>query len=119
MRSEKRIKPFMNHLIKEWEKSPDQRFGQFLINQGLVADDVKTWHAEISDYPLSHEVMREIQTWGTYGKDRKEKMKDVFIKDLETDHIEAIIKTQSHISKELKTVLEDELIFRKTKEKKK
>ncbi|MEK6881635.1 MAG: hypothetical protein AABY22_18590 [Nanoarchaeota archaeon] len=36
----------MNKLIKIWEQTPDQRFGQFLINQGIVEDNLKFWQLE-------------------------------------------------------------------------
>ncbi len=114
MRSKKRIKPFMKWLTKEWENSPDLRFGQFLINKGIVEDGIRTWNAEIIDYPLSHEVIREIQTWGTNGPGGTMKRKDIFLKDLLTDHIKAILKTQKHIKgTKLEKILKEELKFRK------
>ena len=106
MRSPKRIKPFMKWLTTEWEKNPDLRFGQMLINEGIVMDDIRTWSMEISTYPLPHENMREVQTWGSRGK-------DVFIKDLDTDHIKAILETQNHIKDtSLERVLVKELNHR-------
>lgn len=123
MRSKKRIKSFLRWLEKEWEASPDLRFGQLLINLGIVTDDIRTWNAEVIDYPLPHEVMREIQTWGTKQKYKNHKdefigvvRKDIFIKDLDTDHIKAILKTQTHIQDtNLEKILKQELKFRKKK----
>jgi len=108
MRSKKRIKPFMKWLTKEWENSPDLRFGQFLINKGIVDDGIH-WHTEISQYPIPHKVMREIQTWGSKGR-------DIFIKDLDIEHIKAILKTQTHIQDtSLEKILKAELKFKKKK----
>ena len=116
MRPVERIVPFMKWLEQEWLDSPDQRFGQLLINLGLVEDDLWTWTREISDYPIPHEYIREIQTWGTYGsimdKHCFRDFRRVKIKDLDFDHIIAILETQNHISKELKTILEVELSLR-------
>ena len=98
----------------EWKKSPDQRFGQLLINLGLVSDSMKFWNTEIVDLPIPHEAIREIQTWGTYGKDRKS-YKELYIKDLETDHIKNILKTQKHLSDNFIGVLKNEIKFRKKK----
>lgn len=115
-RSKKRIKPFMKYLEKKWLESPDLRFGQFLINEGIVSDDIRTWSLEISDYPIPHEVMREIQTWDK----RLEcwKVKDIFIKDLDTDHIVAILKTQFHIKDtKIEIILKNEMKFRKKNKK--
>ena len=58
----------MKLLTDMWEESPDLRFGQFLINTGLVADEMVTWQSEMLDYGIVHEHLREIQTWRTNGK---------------------------------------------------
>ena len=80
MRSKKRIKPFMKLLTELWEESPDLRFGQFLINLGIVADDMRTWSSELSDYRICHEEIRKIHTWGKKTKNGLGH-KDVLIKD--------------------------------------
>jgi len=50
MRDEKRIDRILG-LIKElWEKSPDQRFGQLMINLGVFKDSLRVWVEE--DYEL-------------------------------------------------------------------
>ena len=104
----------MEWLTKEWEKNPEYRFGQFLINLGIVPDDMDLWRRDISDYDFTHEVLREIQTWGTLGKDIDEERKYVQIKYLSTDHIKAILKTEKHIfDTKLHKILKDELVFRK------
>jgi len=114
MRNVNRIKPFMEWVTREWEKSPDQRFGQFLINQGLAEDSIGLWQTDISDYEFKHEVLREIQTWGTFGKEQDSERKQVLIKNLDTDHIKKILETQNHIfDTKLHKILKDELEFRK------
>lgn len=45
MRDPKRIKTILNLLEEVWVKTPDQRFGQFMINNGLM-DDGRLWHIE-------------------------------------------------------------------------
>lgn len=45
----------------------------------------------------SHEEIREVFTWGTYGKDGKQPRTEVKLKDMSTEHIEAILLTQKHI----------------------
>ena len=99
----------------EWKKSLDQRLSQLLINLGLIQDNVRDWNTEISDLPIPHEIIRNIQTWGTNGKGGKSKYKEVYIKDLETDHIKMIIKTQKHLSDNFICVLKNEIKFRKNK----
>lgn len=46
MRDIKRIDRILDMLKEEWKKSPDQRFYQFLINNGLMNDDFHFWHIE-------------------------------------------------------------------------
>lgn len=57
--------------------------------------------------------IREHATWGTYGKSGKEKLKRVLIKDLTTEHIEAILETQLGLSEVLKSIFKMELEYRK------
>ena len=35
MRDPKRIRPFLDELAHVWEKHPDMRFGQLLVNMGF------------------------------------------------------------------------------------
>ena len=66
-----------------------------------------------SDDP--HDKIREAFCWGTRGKGGMQPVKYVPLKDLDTDHIEAIIKTQLHISETIRNVFTDELILRGNK----
>jgi len=35
--------------------------------------------------------------WGTYGKSGKERLRWVMLRDCETDHLQAILRTQPHV----------------------
>jgi hypothetical protein len=59
-----------------------------------------------------HELIREAFTWGTYGKTGKDELKFVSLKDMDSDHIEAVIKTQSQLSMTLKNIFINELSYR-------
>ena len=41
-----RIKKILNLIEELWMLNPDQRFGQMLINYGVVADDIRVWTNE-------------------------------------------------------------------------
>lgn len=43
------------------------------------------------------EKVREVFTWGSYGKGGKGPKRNILLKDLEEDHIRAILETQWHI----------------------
>ena len=46
MRDKNRIQKILNLLEKIWQKDSDQRFGQLLINLGIIKDDFETWQKE-------------------------------------------------------------------------
>lgn len=46
MRDPNRITPIIKHLEMEWQRHPDWRFGQLLINFGLAPDSVALWAQE-------------------------------------------------------------------------
>ena len=46
MRDPKRIKIILKEIEKLWKGVPDWRFGQMLINSGLVEDSNFTWNVE-------------------------------------------------------------------------
>jgi hypothetical protein len=133
MRNKERIKPFLEYIESEWNKSPDQRFGQLLINLGIVNDDFKTWNDEITDYPIPFEYLRKILSWGKHTgthfkpNDRVSRMigpipiySQIPIFKLTTPHIKSILTTQSHIKGEkIEKILKEELKWRKKKGKKK
>jgi len=60
-----------------------------------------------------HSVVREAFMWGTYGKGGNQPFVRKYLKDLDTDHIEAILETQHHISDWTRAVFENELEHRK------
>ena len=79
-----------------WKENPDWRFTQVLVNSGLLPNYPGFWyHTEDEDIfvQLGGE-SRDIYFWGVnYTKDmeRLPETKWTLIKDLETDHIEAIL----------------------------
>jgi hypothetical protein len=60
----------------------------------------------------SHLTRRSAVHWGTRGKDGRQPLVYKPIKDLDSDHIEAILKTQHQISDFYKEIFKDELKYR-------
>jgi len=60
----------------------------------------------------SHLTRRSALHWGTRGKDNKQALTYKPIKDLDSDHIEAILRTQTQLSEFYKEVFKDELKYR-------
>jgi len=80
-----------------WIENPDWRFSQILINSGLLPNYQGFWYY-IEDEDVLIELgckPREIYFWGVnFTKDMEElsKTKWTLIKDLDTDHIKAILE---------------------------
>ena len=81
---------------KLWKENPDWRFTQVLVNSGLLPNYPGFWYY-IEDEDIFMELVgepKDIYFWGVnYTKDmeRLPETKWTLIKDLETDHIEAIL----------------------------
>jgi hypothetical protein len=58
------------------------------------------------------EFIREKFKWGTYGKNGNKKLKFVALKDLDLEHIAAIIKTQTQLPKWKIEIFKKEYDFR-------
>ena len=59
------------------------------------------------------EVVREVFTWGSYGKDGKQPRTEVKLKDMTTEHIQAILDTQRHIrGTVVEQLFKQELLYR-------
>ena len=62
----------------------------------------------------SRESIKDKLVWGTYGKNGDEPLKRKFLKDLDTDHLQAILTTQTRIHPLRKQAILDILAVRKT-----
>lgn len=62
----------------------------------------------------THEEQRNAFTWGSYGVDGMSPRKETLLKDLDTDHIEAILRTQTRLKGTyMEKLFLNELEFRK------
>ena len=85
-----------NKIEEGWTEVYDMRLGQYLVTQGYIPDNQAIWNVEEVDYMIDHNMIeaRDIRFWGVnYTKDMKklEETEYHLIKDLETEHIEAIL----------------------------
>ncbi|WP_036613393.1 hypothetical protein [Oribacterium sp. P6A1] len=48
MRDKARTRPFLDRIAEEWEKYPDLRFGQFVME--AIPDKDKLWNCEESEF---------------------------------------------------------------------
>ena len=90
---------------------------EYMVDGGLdylrrnVHDDepYEEWSVYDDD---PHEFIRGVFKWGTRGKDGNQPLTYVSLKDLTTEHIEAILDTQTHIRDYIRQIFLDELSFR-------
>ncbi|MGR5347268.1 hypothetical protein [Vibrio mediterranei] len=59
-----------------------------------------------------HVVIREYLEWGTYGKNGDQPLRFKALKDLDTEHIEAIIETQKRLPSWKVDIFREELVYR-------
>jgi hypothetical protein len=93
----------------------DKNGKEYMVDGGLdylrrnVHDDAP--YEELSVHTDdSHMLIREAFKWGTRGKDGKQPLKFVVLKDMTTDHIEAILETQN-LPSYMRKIFLDELDF--------
>jgi hypothetical protein len=71
-------------------------------------------HKELSLYDDEpHEVQRKVIAWGTRGKNGDQPLKYVAVKDMETEHIEAVL-AECHPAFVIKNCMVNELVYRKS-----
>ena len=94
----------------------DKNGNSYAIDGGLhffkifaTKDDYTPNYIYIKD---NIKIVREVLSWGTYGKNGDEPYKEVLLKDMTLEHIKAILKTQKQISINFKKCLEAELFLR-------
>jgi hypothetical protein len=69
---------------------------------------------EMSVYSTDpHEVIREAFAWGSRGIKGDQPVMYLTLMNMQTEHIEAILDTQRHITPVIRKVFEDELKYRK------
>jgi len=90
---------------------------EYMVDGGLdylrrnVHDDAPYEELSVYDDAL-YALIREVFKWGTRGKDVRQSLTYVPLKDLTTDHIVAILETQDHIQQYIRNIFLDEMIFR-------
>jgi len=70
--------------------------GTYYLRRNIVKEAP---HEELSIYADDpHSMLRNVVKWGTYGKEGNKKLQWIKLKDMETDHIEAVLKNCPHIA---------------------
>jgi hypothetical protein len=90
---------------------------EYMVDGGLdylrrnVHEDAP--YEELSLYSDAyHQLIREAFRWGPRGLDGKQPLTWLVLKDMATDHVEAILETQTHLRDHIRQVFVNELNFR-------
>jgi hypothetical protein len=110
-------------IVNFWLKHPDLRFGQLLINMDLMPDRIKIWMDEESSILDDQGIpRREFVQWGRNYDENHNYLPEIewiLIKDMTTDHINAILKdvaeNRMNIKQYYKELFETELKSRQSK----
>lgn len=86
------LESFSRHDYKTYT---DANGKEYMVDGGL-AYVRRSAHGDEIDLNLydteSHEIQREILTWGTYGKDGKQPLQYKSIEKMETEHLQSVIE---------------------------
>ena len=108
------LQSFHRHDYKAYE---DANGYTYMVDGGLDYTRrnlvVEAPYTELSVYEEDDfELIREGFHWGTRGKDGKQPLEWRALKNLDTDHIEAIIETQKQVPEHLLNIFNKELEWR-------
>jgi len=100
----------------DYKEHTDANGEWYMIDGGVdyVKSSVNNFRAQYISLTTesSHMEIREHFGWGTYGKDGKEPLHEVILKNMETVHIEAVLRTQTRLGPHITKLFVDELVFR-------
>lgn len=105
-----------SHHRHDYKTYVDENGETYMVDGGLAylrRNVNKQPYEELSVYVEDgHEKIRENMSWGSYGPNGDQPLKRILLKDLTTDHINAIIETQTHLPKERIDIFKEELKYR-------
>lgn len=109
----------LKNVIEEfWLDNPDLRLTQVLVIKDIVPNSLGTWYyKEEVDYMIKNKFVKpeELLFWGTYGKDGKQPLKMIAINDMDSEHLDACLRTQYRMPAEYKVLMKKILRRRKLK----
>ena len=97
----------------DYQHYTDKKGKQYMLDGGI---DYVRWNGngELITVCLEdgHERVREVLSWGTFGKNGDEKYHLVKLMDMDTAHIKACVATQPLMHPHIAQAFKDELVYR-------
>ena len=107
-------------LLESWSRHDyvthiDANGKEYMLDGGL--DYVRcsaNGDEELITYTINddHTTVRQHVSWGTYGPNGNQPYRRVKVADMETDHLEKVIKLQQYANPRIVRVMENELNYR-------
>ena len=107
-------------LLESWHRHDyvthlDANGKEYMLDGGL--DYVRcsaNGDEELITYTINddHTTVRQHVSWGTYGPNGNQPYRRVKVADMETDHLEKVIKLQQYANPRIVRVMENELNYR-------
>lgn len=99
----------------DYQTHVDANGKEYMVDGGL--DYVRrSAHGDELDICLyegdSHSLVREVLSWGTYGKNGDQPLTYILLKDMETEHIQACLDTVDTMLPQIRSTMQNELEFR-------
>lgn len=104
--------------VHDYQTYTDANGKTYMVDGGMeylrrnAHDDYTDLSVTLDD---GHEAVREALTWGTRGIDNKQPLTYVKLRDMDTDHIVACLTTQHQMHKNIRTAMQNELLYRSKK----
>jgi hypothetical protein len=102
----------------DYKEYTDENGCEYIVDGGLdylrrgYTPDAPDYEELSLTLDSPHEKVREHVKWGTYGPNGDEEIKYVAIADMSTDHINNCLKNVPLMSDKIRTVMENELLYR-------
>jgi len=110
----KKCKINVNQIYAFWLDNPDLRLIQVLISMDIIENVPGIWfYCEETEYMITSHILKPELFWVSYGKDGDQELKHILLKDMETDHIEACLRTQKNMHQYYRKTMEKIMRIRK------
>ena len=108
-----RLQSYSHYDFKEYV---DANGKTYMVDGGLSYQRRSANGDEVDDSLFLHEdefaVIRDVVTWGTYGKNGDQPLRVVPVSEMSNDHIQAVLDIQGRIHPHIREVLITELEYR-------
>lgn len=99
----------------DYKTHTDKNGKTYMVDGGLdyIRRNVHGDQVDLSVYDDdSHELIRKVLTWGSYGKNGDQPLTYIKLMDMETDHIQACLDNVPNMYPQIRVAMKNELEFR-------